>query len=256
MPLGVTYRSVVLGYAVLAPLIVGATLHALRDEITTTTAALVLVLLVVTAAATGLRSAGIAAALSAGVWFDYFLTEPYLSLKVTSSDDIQATVLLLVVGIAVSEIALWGRRQAARASRRAGYLDGVFGTADIVAQPGASPEALVDRVDRQIVEILDIDTCRFERLEEDSGTTRLHRDGTVTQRGTPYDVDRHGLPTDDVITLAVRHSDRTYGRFVLTAATRVVRPTFEQRRVVALLADQVGAALASRAEPRGAEHSS
>jgi len=238
----------VLGYAVLAPLIVAATLHALRDQVTTTTAALVLVLLVVAAAATGLRSAGILAALSAGVWFDFFLTEPYLSLKVTSTDDIQATVLLLVVGIAVSEIALWGRRQAARASRRAGYLDGVFGTADIVARPEASPDALIDRVRHQIVEILDIDTCQFERSEGGSPTTRLNRDGSVTQRGTSIDVDRHGLPTDDLITLAVGRGDHTYGRFLLTASTRTVRPTVEQRRVVVLLADQVGTALASRAE--------
>lgn len=251
-------RTLMLGYAVLAPLLVAATLHALRDQVTTTTAALVLVLLVVAGAATGLRSAGIVAALSAGVWFDYFLTEPYLSLKVTSSDDLQATALLLVVGIAVSEIALWGRRQAAQASRRAGYLDGVLGTADIVARPDASPGALIDRVGHQIVEILDIDTCRFEPsvAVEGNPTTRLNRDGSVTQRGNAFNVDRHGLPTDDLITLAVRRGDHTYGRFLLTASTRTVRPTLEQRRVAVLLADQVGAALASRAEPHRAARGS
>ena len=243
-------RRVLLAYAVLAPLIVAATLHALGDRVTTTTAALVMVLLVVAAAATGLRSAGILAALSAGAWFDFFLTEPYGSFKVTNSDDIQATVLLLVVGFAVSELALWGRRQEARASRRAGYLDGVFGTADIVAQVGTTPEALIDRVLRQIVAILEIDACRFERSgTEGRSTTRLNHDGSVTQRGAEVDVDRHGLPTDDVIALDVSHRGVVRGRFALTASTRVVRPTVEQRRVVVLLADQVGSALAAGSQP-------
>lgn len=249
-----SHRQVVLVYAVTAPLIVAATLHALRDQVTSTTAALVLVLLVVTAAATGMRSAGIVAALSAGVWFDFFLTEPYGSFKVTNGDDIQATVLLLIVGVAVSEIALWGRRQEARASRRAGYLDGVFGTADIVAQSEASPEALINRVREQIVAILDIDDCRFEaRGALGRSTTRLNHDGSVTQRGAEFDVDRHGLPTDDVIALDVSHGGVLQGRFALTASTRVVRPTVEQRRVVVLLADQVGSALGTRAQAHRAD---
>jgi len=245
-------RQVVLVCAVLGPLLVAALLHALEDRVTTTTAALILVLLVVAAAASGLRSAGILAALSAGAWFDFFLTEPYGSFKVGNSDDIQATVLLLVVGLAVSEIALWGRRQEARASRRAGYLAGVFGTADIVATSGSSPDALIERVRQQIVSILDIDSCRFEQPgAEIRSATRLNHDGSVTRRGAEIDVDRQGLPTDDLIVLDVSQGNALRGRFALAASTRVVRPTVEQRRVVVLLADQVAAALNTR--PRGAD---
>ncbi|WP_456843724.1 DUF4118 domain-containing protein [Cellulomonas sp. P5_C6] len=241
-----THPSVVIGYALVAPLVVAAALHALGDAVTPTTAALVLVLLVVSAAATGVRSAGIVAALSAGAWFDYFLTEPHGSFKVTDRDDIQATVLLLVVGVAVSEIALWGRRQQARASRRAGYLDGVLSTAELVAARPTEAGALVQRVGRQIVEILDIDDCRFEAPGAESrSTTVLGPDGTVTQRGQAVDVERYGLPSDDRIALDVRHDGVRLGRFVLTASTRVARPSLEQRRVVVLLADQVGAAMAA-----------
>lgn len=246
-------RQVVLAWAVLAPLIAAALLQALGDRVTTTTAALILVLLVVASAASGLRSAGIVAALSAGAWFDFFLTEPHGSFKVANSDDIQATVLLLLVGVAVSEIALWGRRQEAKASRRAGYLDGVFGTADIVAQTGASPDALIERVRHQIVSILDIDSCRFEPLgAEIRSATRLNHDGSVTRRGAEVDVDRHGLPTDDLIVLDVSQGSALQGRFSLAASTRVVRPTVEQRRVVVLLADQVASALSARASSGGA----
>jgi hypothetical protein len=55
------------------------------------------------------------------------------------------------------------------------------------------------------------------------------------------DVDRNGLPTDDEIALLVRHGDSTLGRFQLNAATRVARPSLQQRRVAVLLADQIAA---------------
>lgn len=236
-----SHRSAVRAFALAAPLVVAAALHAAGSAVTPTTAALVLVLVVVAAAATGVRSAGILAALSAGAWFDYFLTHPYESFKVTDPDDIQAAVLLLLVGIAVSEIALWGRRQQARSSRRAGYLSGVLRTADLVAL--GAPE-LVEAVCRRIVEVLGIDACRFE-LDVHGGSTTLAHDGSVVQRGQVVDVARHGLPTDDLITLDTRD-----GRFVLTSSTQVVRPTIEQRRVAVLLADQVRAAVIDRSGAR------
>src|SRR2546428_173356 len=80
---------------------------------------------VVAVAATGYRPAGFLAAASAAAWFDFFLTRPYERFTITRREDIETTVLLLVLGIAVTEIAVWGRRQHAAASRRAGYLDGI-----------------------------------------------------------------------------------------------------------------------------------
>jgi hypothetical protein len=45
--------------------------------------------------------------------------------------------------------------------------------------------------------------------------------------------------------LPVRHAGIVHGHFRLVAATRIARPTPEQRRVAITLADQVGAALAT-----------
>ena len=59
-------------------------------------------------------------------------------------------------------------------------------------------------------------------------------------------MDRDGLPTDDLIALDVTDHGTNHGRLLLTASTRRVRPTVEQRRVVVLLADQVAAALTHR----------
>ena len=115
-----------------------------RDTVANTTAALGLVLLVVAAAATGIRLAGIAAALTTAAGFDYFLTEPYHAFTIADPNDLQTAVLLLLVGAAVSEIAIWGRRQQAHASREQGYLDGLLGTAGAVATGQSSPNELID----------------------------------------------------------------------------------------------------------------
>ena len=229
--------------AAVAPLVAAAILQGISG-VTLTTAALVLVVCVVAAGASGYRWAGVVAAVSAGAWFDFFFTEPKRSFTVFSGDNVQATVLLLVVGVAVSEIAQWGRRQQARSSRRAGYLEGVLGAADAVSQ-SASREELVEYVRHRIVDVLGIDQCRFEPAgTEIKSVTSLNHDGSVTRRGSRLDVDRDGLPTDDFITLDASHQGVSHGRFVLTASTRVVRPSLEQRRVAVLLADQVGGALA------------
>ena len=100
-----SHRSLLVGAAAIAPLVACAGLAAFRASVTSTTAVLVLVLVVVAAAATGVRLAGIVAALSSSAWFDFFLTEPRGRFAITGRDDIEAAVLLLLVGVAVTEIA-------------------------------------------------------------------------------------------------------------------------------------------------------
>lgn len=230
--------------AAVAPILCGAVLAVFRESITTATAALVLVLVVVGAASSGDRVAGILAALSSAAWFDFFLTEPYNQFVINDPNDIEVAVLLVLVGVAVTEIALWGHRQQARSSRRSGYLDGVLGTSKIIAVRETSSDALIDHVARQIIQVLDIDDCRFVMgagpgPEEAS----IDHDGFVTRRGHRVNVERDGLPTEERIGLVVRQSGVVHGKLVLTASTRVVRPSVEQLRVAVLLADQVGAAL-------------
>lgn len=233
--------------AALAPLLAALLLSAWRDSVSTATDVLVLVAIVVAASATGDRWAGITAALSSAVWFDFFLTQPYLRLTITDANDIEATVLLLLIGTVVTEVALWGHRQQARASRREGYLDGVLGTAELVLVRHDSVENLTHRVSNQITDVLDIARCRFVRGENhDPEMPLLHHDGSVTRHGHPVNVDRDGLPIDDQTVLPVRWNGEVVGHFLLTSASQVARPTAEQRRVAVLLADQVASLLGDR----------
>jgi K+-sensing histidine kinase KdpD len=120
--------AVVLG--VLAPFVLTVVLVPFRDRFSHTNAALILVLVIVAIAAMGNRVAGLLAALSAVEWFNFLLTQPYGTFLVNNRDDIETSVLLLLVGFGVTEIALWGHRQQFRADREAGYLAGIRSTAE------------------------------------------------------------------------------------------------------------------------------
>lgn len=237
-------RPWVITIAVVTPLVTCAVLSGFKESVTAATAALVLVLLVVAAAATGDRVAGFAAALSSAAWFDFFLTEPYNTFAIRDPDDIEIAVLLVVIGAAVTEVALWGRRQQERASRRAGYLDGVLRTAEAISVHDESPQAVVETVAGQIADVLGVSRCRFVAGPvKDVRLALLEHDGSVIRNGHPVRVERDGLPTDEETALLVRRGGETLGHFVLTSASDIVRPSSEQRRVAILLADQVGAVL-------------
>jgi len=70
------HRSLVVTAAAVIPLAACAVLSLFRDSVANTNAALGLVLLIVAAAATGIRAAGLVAAVSSAAWFDFLLTEP------------------------------------------------------------------------------------------------------------------------------------------------------------------------------------
>ena len=143
-PLGSGSRDrLALVLAVLAPFAVSVVLVPVRDDFDNTQIALVLVVVVVAVAAYGNRVAGYVAALSAGLWFDFFFTRPYERFTITRRSDIETFVLLLVVGLTVTELAVWGRRQQALVSRQAGYLAGIHAA----AESGATG-AILQRIDQ------------------------------------------------------------------------------------------------------------
>lgn len=243
MKVGQWYAAVRLA-AVVVPLLACAVLAAVRDSVTGETAVLVLVLVVVAAAATGDRLAGVLAALSSGAWFDFFLTRPYQQFAIDDPDDIEAAVLLVVISLAVTEVALWGYRQQARAARSSGYLDGVVGVARSVAEGDLPRSTVNDVVAQQIGEVLGADECRFvDGPVHDARIATLDHDGVLTRGGGTVDVDRVGLPIDEYVAVPVRRGSRINGHFLVTASTRVAYPSREQRRVAVLLADQIRTAV-------------
>lgn len=233
----------------LAPLAVTGVLVPFRASFPNTDAALVLVLVIVAVAAAGNRLAGVLAAVSAAVWFDFFLTQPYERFTITRHTDIETTVLILAVGAAVTEIAVQGRRYHAAAARRAGYLDGINTAARGVAT-GGEPRLVVDQVCGQLTRLLSLSACRYQDGAAGIGNPpRLMPDGQVAFGDSIWDTEREGLPAGVDTELLVEADGLLQGRFLLTPRPGM-RTSLEQRLVAVALADQAGAALASRRRAR------
>ena len=230
--------------AIAVPLALAAILVPFRSGFPNTDAALAMIVVVVAVAANGDRLAGVLAAVSAAVWFDFFLTQPYERFSITSRNDIETTVLLLVIGVAVTELAVWARRQHAAASRRAGYLDGISSAARAVAA-GRSPSVLMEQVTGQLTALLALRSCEFQYGVAGLGRqARLGHDGSVAVEQRIWDVDARGFPPGMNVELLVESGGLLQGRFLMSPDDGA-RPTLEQRLLGVALADQVGAALAT-----------
>jgi Domain of unknown function (DUF4118) len=236
--------AAVLTVAVLGPALAAALLAPLRDRIAGTDVALVLVLVIVAVAAAGRRAAGLLAALSAGVWYDFFFTRPYEQLAISARADVETTILLFLVGLAVTEIAVWGHRQHAEAGRRAGYEAGIRDAARSMSGD-ASPGSTVEQVAEQLTAVLGLESCRFDYGAGVLGgrRPRLRADGELEVGGSVWPVDTMGWPTDREIEILVTVSGAYRGRFLMRAGSATA-PTLAQRLVAVSLGAHAGEALA------------
>jgi Domain of unknown function (DUF4118) len=226
----------------LAPLIASAILVPWRASWSNTNVALLLVVIVVAVAAIGNRLAGAVAAVSAAAWFDFFFTRPYERFTIRGSADITTAVLLLAVGLAVSQLAARARELRVVTITDAGYLAQIHEAASIAESAGAA-ETVVDTVKDQLVSVLDLEDCRFEYGTLLGHPPRLEPDGTVVIGHTRWDVEQFGLPAGE-IELRVFANGRYYGRFMMRAQPGA-KPSLQARLVAVTLAGQTGRALDS-----------
>jgi len=152
------------------------------------------------------------AAVWAAVWFDFFLTLPYYRFTIRSSADVTTAVLLLLTGLAVSQLAVRARRLKVLAIRDAAYLAQIHETTAL-AQSARSPQVIVDHVSEQLAGLLGLEGSRFEFGSLLSHQPRLEADGTVMAGHGRWDVGQAGLPEE--VELRVSGHGQYYGRFMM-----------------------------------------
>ena len=228
--------------ALAAPLAAAAILLPFRGSWSNTNVALLLVMVVVAVAAMGNRVAGALAAVWAAIWFDFFFTLPYYQFTIRSSADVTTAVLLLVTGIAVSQLAARVRQLKVIAIADSGYLAQIRETA-AVAKSARFPDTVVDHVKGELTRLLDLEGSRFEYGSLLGHPPRLEPDGTVAVGHSRWDIEQWGLPGDE-IELRTFGNGQYYGRFMLKAKPGS-KPSLQTRLVAVALADEAGRALGS-----------
>jgi K+-sensing histidine kinase KdpD len=237
-------RPSTVAYAIggLAPIAIAAAMVSLRSEINRTNVALILVLVVVAVAAWGGRGpAALCALISAASW-EFFFTRPYNSLRIDSADDVETTIILLAIGLAVGQVAVYARHTREQATRGRDELTSMRRMAERVAG-GASDEELVGLAIDEVTELLSLVGCRFEVDASGPVLPVLERSGRieapVRRVGAGGEL---ALPPMGV-RLPVVGGGRQVGSLVLDPDP-TVGVTLEARLVAVAIADQLGAALA------------
>lgn len=244
--LGATRIVRLAGFGV--PPCVAAALIPARTTFSNTEGALVMVVAIVGVAAFGDRIAGVMASASAGLSFDFFLTRPYERFAISHRQDIETTVLLFVVGLAVTELTARGRRNRLIALERSKYLEELHAVTRMMAE-GAEARIALARVEVALSALLDLKACRYDPLPPTGRVARIYQDGSVVLAGAKWPT----LPGREV-DLPIEYGGRAYGRFVLVPTPgRTV--SLERRRIASAFANDIGAILAGAAPRAGRRNS-
>lgn len=181
-------------------------------------------------------------AIAAAISFDFFLTSPYYSLRITHRDDLITDFLLLVVGLAVGDLAARGRAHRTHADQRLDEVETLHAITELVAT-GEDDRFVTIAAATELRTLLSLRDCRFSRTQPAAGATRVAPDGSVLIGAIPWATGTFGLPTSEV-DLPVRHSGWGLGHFALTPTPAIPIPR-ERLLVAVAIADQVGAAMAA-----------
>jgi len=238
--LGTTFGLALGGFG---PIAAAALLVPIRGDIINANVALVLVVVVVVAATTGGRAAGAYAAVISALSYNFFFTRPYLSLNIDSADDVETTVLLLLVGLLVGQLAVRAIASRSEARESRGEIARIHRMAEMAAR-GDDPADVLLAAQAELSDLLGLRSCRFEAPPYGSSVPRLERSGALSAYPGGTRRFAHGafeLPADGV-ELPVLARGQQVGRFVLEP-TPGVGASLVRKVVAVALADQVGAVL-------------
>ena len=175
--------------------------------------------------------------------FDFLLTRPYGSFRISRSADITTEVLFVVVGLLVGELAARGRRDRLAAASGRHEIARLHDLSQRIAG-GEDPDFILIAVAGELRELLSLQDCRFVRQQPSGKGAGSRRTALCASTRCGGRRARSVLPTQHV-ELAVRGGGQVVGTFILTP-TPATPISHEQCMVAVALADQLGATMATQ----------
>ena len=226
--------GVAAGFACLA-IGTAAALVPLRSQLGGANAALILVLVVVGGAAIGGRIAGASTAIAAALSFNFFYTQPYLTLRIHSGRDVLTVGLLLATGLAVGELAAARSRQSFTSRSHLQSMRSLESVGALVTA-GASTEAVWSASREALIAALGVRDATFVAGEQRGPLPVIERDGRV--RVTHHRFLGAGFALPDEGAAVDVEADGTHLGQINLLADPTVGVTREQRRTAVAIADQ------------------
>lgn len=227
----------VLTAATVVPFAAVLALVPFRSHLPIENVALGLVVVVMAIAVLGGRRAGVIAAITTALAFDLLLTEPFNSLRITASRDVVTTVLLAAIGLTAGELVERARRSARAEARARSTLDAVR-QHTVRAAEAKSPAGVVDLVERELVDLLDLESCHFIDGPLPTPMPSLtSRSILVPGDSSPGSRGLMAVP------VPVRDAMRGHLVMVFRPLTNGATITAVQRQIALALAEQLGLAL-------------
>jgi K+-sensing histidine kinase KdpD len=234
-----------LAVGVLGALALSVAMIPLRDhtQLHNDNMALALVVPVLIGAVLGGRRAGAASAVVAALCFDFFFIRPYLSLRISSGNDIASFVVLIVVALIAAEIGIRARRGGNSASESRSDFDRLYRVVELAAR-GDDIDDVVSSVRAEMIGLFGLEDCTFETSRSEGARPRLGMRGAIegaqlVATHTDFLLPQGGLE------LPVVGRGYEYGRLVLFAPDSVRAP-LRKRLVAIAIADELGLTLATK----------
>ena len=225
--------------AALVTFTVALVLVAGRDGRNPEITVLLLALTVVIAGRFGSRPGGVASAAMAATSFDFFHTQPYLSLKISNGDDIAVTFVLLAVGLVAGDLSARAARDRKTASTREVDVDAVSRLVEVASERSA--KELEFAVKTELIELLRLRECYFTR--DEVAQPELGESGSLNVPKIVFRDDGFELPADGVA-IAVSVRGRRVGSFVCLPEPGI-GVGLKRRKTAVAAANLLGLALAA-----------
>jgi len=240
---GAQYVGLAIG--ILGAIVLSGLLTPLRTTLSASDFALALVVPVLLAAIVGGRLAGAATAVVAALTFDFVFTQPYLSLRIESKDDVATFVVFLIVAMVAAEVGIRARRGGAAARESRSELDRLLRVAELSAR-GADADDVVMSARAELIGLFGLEECVYQAERSGPELPRLGNRGAL--EGARLVAWGDFLVPTGGVEVPVMGRGRELGRLVLYAS-EATRASLEKRLVAVAIADELGLTLASGPHP-------